>query len=390
MSNRFRDLEKPDQRRRTDVVLMASVSGFECLARPGRQDLRQFSQLFLPLFETASPEARRTASAALSRLDAVPAEIAEMLAFQPIDIAAPFIAHYPKLSEAVLARAIARHGASHARVAARRADLSAAGLVALRALDEPSVNRVLQLRGLIEEHPVLAPELDIDAETDLEFDLGDIYGDAGTDAPPMYDEVSDAARHSSDALRAKLKEMVLRQPSAQAAARPAPPRQPATVSPRLAAAHAARLARFAKPDQAAWFATALADAMASSFALAERIMLDISGRQLATTLIALDIDDEISRTALEAHFPPLAQSSGETSRAGRLIAGLDRDECAARLDAWLRADRYTSAKPVHVPVLVEAWPDRDRRPEGRPAPAAHRKEAAQSGQRPGQLSRISK
>lgn len=386
MSNRFRDLEKPDQRRRTDIVLMASVSGFECLARPGRQDLKQFAQLFLPLFEAASPEARRTASAALSRLDSVPADIAEMLTFQPIDIAAPFIAHYPHLSEAVLARAIARHGAGHARVAARRTDLSAAGLVALRALNEPSVNRVLQLRGLVEAQPSLTPEPD----PDLEFDLGDIYAGTGTDTPPMYDEVSDVARHSSDALRAKLKEMVLRQPAAKAKAKaPATPEH-STVSTRLAAAHAARLARFAKPDQAEWFATALADAMASSFALAERIMLDISGRQLATTLIALGVDDMVNRTALEAHFPPLAQSSGDTTRAGRLIAGLDRDECAARLDAWLRADRYTSARPVHVPVLAETRPDRDRRPEGRTAPFEHRQDAVPTEQTPGQRSRISK
>lgn len=382
MSNRFRDLEKPDQRQRADIVLMASVSGFECLACPGRHDLRQFAQLFLPLFEAASPEARRTASAALSRLDTVPAEVAEMLTFQPIDIAAPFIAHYPNLSEAVLARAIARHGAGHARVAARRTDLSAAGLVALRALGEPSVNRVLMLRGLVEDQPPLVPELDLDELSD----------DRGSDTPAMYDEVSDAARHSSDALRAKLKEMVQRQPSAKPKAKskaPAP-QQPSTVSRRLAAAHAARLARFAKPDQAEWFATALADAMASSFALAERIMLDISGRQLATTLVALGVDDVVSRAALEAHFPPLAQSSGATSRAGRLIAGLDRDECAARLDAWLRADRYTSAKPVHVPVLVETRPDRDRRPEGRPAPVAHDQNPARPEQLPGQRSRISR
>ncbi|PWW02197.1 uncharacterized protein (DUF2336 family) [Hoeflea marina] len=368
---------------------MASISGFECLARPGRRDLRQFAQLFLPLFEAATPEARRTASAALSRLATVPADVAEMLTLQPIEIAAPFIAHSPHLSEALLARAIARHGASHARVAARRADLSAAGLVALRALDEPSVNRVLQLRGLIGEQLPAASRPPQDPDTARNPDPVSARRETAA-TPPMYDEVSDTARQSSDALRDELRQMVLRRPAARAATEADAARLPAPVSPRLSAAHAGRLARFAKPDQTEWFATALADAMASSFALAERIMLDISGRQLAATLVALGVDETVGRAALEAHFPPLAEASGGTTRAARLLAGLDRDECAARLDAWLRADRYTSASPVHVPVLVETRPDRDRRPEGRLVPRLHDQDAERPDQRPGQRSRISK
>ncbi|MEQ8740683.1 MAG: CoA transferase, partial [Hoeflea sp.] len=128
---------------------MAAISGLEYLDRPSRQDLARFSKLFLPMFEAASPQTRRTAAAALSRLPRVPDDVAEILINQPIDVAAPFIAHYPGLKENALTRAVTRNGAPHARAAARRSDLSPQAISALRALGDPSVEGLLVLRGLI-------------------------------------------------------------------------------------------------------------------------------------------------------------------------------------------------------------------------------------------------
>ncbi|MDP2121722.1 MAG: hypothetical protein Q8K28_17635, partial [Hoeflea sp.] len=124
MSDNFRDLERPDAAHRKDQVLMAAISGLECLERPTRQDLVRFSRLFMPLYAGAHPDVKRTASAALSRLPRLPDDVADMLVNEPIAIAAPFIAHYPLLKESTLARAVARRGAPHARAAARRSDLS--------------------------------------------------------------------------------------------------------------------------------------------------------------------------------------------------------------------------------------------------------------------------
>ncbi|MGO8485108.1 hypothetical protein AB9F39_39180, partial [Rhizobium leguminosarum] len=50
---------------------------------------------------------------------------------------------------------------------------------------------------------------------------------------------------------------------------------------------AALLVRFARSRESTHFATALADALSASRWLAERIMLDLSGQQLATTLTSL-------------------------------------------------------------------------------------------------------
>jgi len=371
VSDRFRDLEAPDEGNRKDIVLMAAVSGFESLAHPTRQDLRQFSRLFLPLYAVASPQARRTASAALSRLATVPDDIVERLIFEPIEIAAPFIAHHTALPESALARAIAHKGPGHARAAARRPNLSAAGLAALSALREPSVDRALMLRGLSADAvhtqtgvEVVAPVGDMVDRSWPAF-VAERTGSTAANRPVV---------DGSEALREDLRRLASRGSSrapgvgslaglavAQSRTLDEDARAQVEMRPhRAGVGHLARLARHARSDEAQWFATALADAMAASFDLAERIMLDISGTQLATALIALGADHGLIRTALEAHFPHLAAPSRQATCADDLILSLDHETCAARLAAWQRADAYTRRMPVHVPQLAETRPVRGK------------------------------
>lgn len=364
VSDSFRDLERPDPAHRKDAVLMATISGLEYLDRPSRQDLARFSKLFLPLFEAAQPSTRRMASATLSRLPRVPDDVAEMLINQPIEIAAPFIAHYPRLKESMLARAVARLGAPHARAAARRSDLSPQGIAALQKLEDPSVDGLLVLRGLIPDPA---------------------HGLANQSTPPPpsgHQRVADAERRKvetppldpSEKLRETLREMARRGPApspslaSPSLGRKAHPRQPTAPAPAAQASPAAgtpasevrlnQLARHAKPDHQSWFATALADAMETSYALSERIMMDLSGTQLATALIGLGAPATLTKAALESFFPHLADPSTRQTRANDLIADLDAPSCAARLSAWQRADRYTSGAPLHVPALAESKPVR--------------------------------
>jgi Uncharacterized protein conserved in bacteria len=354
---------------------MAAVSGFESLKRPGRQDFVQFCALFPQLFEAASPEARRTAAAALSRLSYVPEEIAELLINQPVEIAAPFIAYYENLSEAALARAIARHGVGHARAAARRSDLSPAALTALWALKEPSIDRALKVRGLSVED-TFAAQIEIPAAAAEEAPALDPASEFMA-LPPLDELVSPDPR--SEDLRRELRDMVARQA-------PGGGRTPQTAARRsdvhhmadlLAAArdfefgetkrvlpqrsHLDRVARFAGSGDAHWFATALADAMDSSFSLAERIMLDLSGQQLAMAMLALGVPKSVIATALETYFPHLAERAQLASKAELMILALDPDECTDRLQAWLRADAYTNRRAPHVPVMAETRRERDRR-----------------------------
>lgn len=71
---------------------MATVSSFENLSHPTRSELRQFAELFMPLFQASSDEAKRQAVAALSQCENMPAAVALFIGNQPIEIAAPFLA----------------------------------------------------------------------------------------------------------------------------------------------------------------------------------------------------------------------------------------------------------------------------------------------------------
>lgn len=376
MSSRFRDLEKPLPEKRKDIVLMAAVSGFESLTRPARQDLVQFSALFPKLFENASTQAQRTAAAALSRVALVPDEVAELIIDQPIEIAAPFISHYVGLPETTLCRAIMRHGVGHARAAARRIDLSPTALAALWALKEPVVDRALALRGLTLETQ-FAAEIAVPGQSAQAAPLSPTRASTGVErqqvqAPPLarLDELN-GTDTASEGLRDHLRGLVALdgRDTGMVDMRRRSDRQPA--GPGLRAGrvaglldshrafasdaarrsvtrrqHLARLARFAGTGDANWFATALADAMGSSFALAERIMLDLSGVQLATTLMALGSEEPVIVTALATYFPHLAGLEDGRSKAEGVIAALVADECEVRLAAWQRADAYTLHRPL--------------------------------------------
>ena len=361
VSDSFRDLERPDGVRRKDAVLMAAISGLECLDHPTRQDLARFSRLFMPLYREASLDTRRTASATLSRLSRVPEDVAEMLINEPIAIAAPFIVHYPLINENALTRAVMRHGAPHARAAARRSDLSPRAIARLQDLKDPSVDSLLVLRGLIPDPASAAlrePESRLPANSR-----------PTVDAPPL---------DPSEKLRAQLKAMVAASPTPKSPLnRPTSPRKPlasdalapgrtrpeptatsAAARRRVGDVRLAQLARHAATDQESWFATALADAMGASYALAERIMMDLSGRQLATALIGLGAPESTITSALESFFPHLAKPSARHTLATDLIEELDSDSCAARLQAWQRADSYTNGAAAHVPALADGKPVR--------------------------------
>ena len=110
---------------------MATVSSFESLRFPSKSDLRQFGELFEPLYAASSEEARRQAVAALSRCPQVPDEIALFIARQPIAIAAIFLMGARTIADVTLMRILRSTGPDHARAIGRREDLSPAVIEAL-------------------------------------------------------------------------------------------------------------------------------------------------------------------------------------------------------------------------------------------------------------------
>lgn len=311
MSDRFRDLEKPQSLRRKDVVLMATVTSFENLQHPSRSELRQFAELFKPLFAASSDEARRQAVAALSQCPSVPPAAALFIASQPIAISAPFLIASPCLDDETLILIARTQGSAHARAIVRRENLS------------PTV--IDALVGLRHVAPI---------------DEKASQPEAATAAPTFKSKVvpsrpAGQVENRDERLRTDLRNLV------RHINRPEDDRLGLrTLSP----LQDALLIRFARTREATHFASALADALSSSRWLAERIMLDISGQQLATTLIGTGMGREDAAFILKRIYPHLGDAEGNTTRVERLLANLDADRCGERLEAWRRADSYTFPK----------------------------------------------
>ncbi|MGB3391698.1 MAG: DUF2336 domain-containing protein [Pseudaminobacter sp.] len=127
---------------KAERLFRAAVSAFCSLTRPTRQEITQFEDLALPLFQMVSVEARRFAAAALSECAYAPIALVRQLSNQPVDIAAPLIVRSPVLRDIDLIALIGRHGLAHARVIARRANLNPAISDLIRALENPKLVRL--------------------------------------------------------------------------------------------------------------------------------------------------------------------------------------------------------------------------------------------------------
>ncbi len=328
MTNRFRELERPQTGRLKDVVLMATVTGFESLRLPGRSDMKQFAELFEPLFLGSSNEARRQAAAALSQCPHVPEPVALLIGSMPISIAAAFLTRAKAISDRVLVSVIRHQGPAHANAIARRENLS------------PSV-----IDALVEHHqpPHLAAPLHEGGGRSLE-------GDPQTQAPV-------AVADREEKLRAEIK--------ALARAGSQERSDTARVQP-IGELHCALLVRFARNGETTLFSTALADALGASRALTDRILLDVSGQQLAATLAALAFPAGEERRVIEALYPHLSERIGGGSRAEAVIGSLDRQASSERVASWLRAD--AGPKPTrHEGLLAENRPADPRRHEAHPS-----------------------
>jgi uncharacterized protein (DUF2336 family) len=338
VSDHFRDLEQLGKAGRKDIVLLATVSSFGDIDMPSATDCKQFCGLFVPLFAEASRNAQRTAAAALSQSPHTPRIVAETIAAQAIDVAAPFLARCEALGDDFLIATMHRMGPAHARAIARRARLSQHLVAALMALDDPSVTRTLQLRNLL---PEAEPTDD-----------------------PLAAVVDEAAAGDDDTLRQTLRQLVRAAPanaghdgSIGASTRPVQPA--AGDASHMTRAHD-RLTAFALAGEPAYFTTALADALGSSFALAERIMLDISGRQLAQTLLALGMRYTGIVVALEQFFPHLTQTAHGERLSVHLLRSCSLVEAIDRIETWRRADTKQAERqrarpsPAKRPSLAES------------------------------------
>lgn len=304
MVDQYRELEKPLGMRKRDVVLMATVTSFESVPHPTKTELRQFAELFAPIFQASTEEARRQAVAALSQNPNVPPAVALFIASQPIGIAAPFLASSPALSDDLLIMIARTQGAAHARAIVRRQSLS------------PTV--IDALVGLRHSNQPFGPQQEDEAPTAAE-------------ASPEPGHAFQRLEREEE-LRAKIKRLANHlnaPPSDRLGLRTVTPMQEAL------------LVRFARNREADYFATTLAETLSSSRWLAERIMLDLSGRQLAVTLTGIAMEPSEAAFVLKSFYPHLGEQVPNITRAEIILQGLDPMECEERVEAWRRADSYT-------------------------------------------------
>jgi uncharacterized protein (DUF2336 family) len=284
--------------RMKDVVLMATVSTFESMPQPGRHELKQFSELFEPVFKASGAEARRNAIAALSRCQTLPDQIAWFIATQPIAMAAIFITTSPALSDAMLIELARTQGPAYARAVAARDNLSV-----------KVVDALVSLHTALEKHAGEDAIVPRDREAALLGEQGFVMT-------------------REEQVRQQLKALVQRDTIARAAETP---ESLEDMSLNL-------LVRFARLRESRNFSHALADALGSSRWLSERIMLDLSGQQLGTALMALGAEPGDGQFMLAQIYPHLAAETDGKSRAQILWQGLDPERCDERMLAWLRAD----------------------------------------------------
>ena len=294
MGDRFRELERPQGGRQKDIVLMATVTGFESLARPSRTDLKQFHDLFVATYLSSSDEARRQAVAALSQCPVVPEQTALFIAGQPIAIAAIFLTRSPAISERTLLQILRTASPAHARAIERR--------------DNLTPKMIERLVGLHQAHRSRG---------------------AG-------DDERERAERSRQAREEELRDAIRALARAQASQAEAPLPLAA-----IGDVHLALIVRFARAGETGMIPVVLADALGASQWLSERILLDLSGRQLATTLVALQVPDRDSKFVLARLYPHLAADDATGSRAEALIAELEPAACRERVESWRRADAYT-------------------------------------------------
>ncbi|MBB4954507.1 uncharacterized protein (DUF2336 family) [Agrobacterium vitis] len=310
---------------------MATVSSFESIARPGKADLKQFALLFQPLFQSSTLEARRAAVAALSQSPNVPEPVAFFIACQPISVSATFLSASPCLSDELLLTIARTQGKAHVRAIVRREALSPAMIDALVGLRFAQDHVENHNEAHAMNHGILQDMLEAPPRSiPMRREPAPVKK---TQLQPAYD-IEKQTRE--EALRQTLKALD------QHLHRPSRDRQGLRS---LTPMQEALLVRFARTRDTSIFANTLADALSSSRWLAERIILDLSGRQLATTLLGLAMSLPDITFVLSRFYPHLKDLEQNEPRIARLIASLDGRECQKRIDAWLHADRNTTQKP---------------------------------------------
>ncbi len=291
---------------KSERLFRASISAFCSLTRPSRREIGQLEDLTLPLFESVSPEGLRFAAAALSECAHAPEALVRRLCESSVDIAAPLLARSRALTDIDLIALIGRHGLPHARAIAKRKALNPTIAHLIRALERPMLAR---RHDAAAEAPALAEA-----------------------APRTPQRVPGAA---AEDVRNRLRGMMLTE-------KPREDRDDTRLNPADRSSAYAKLRETALTGNAAFFQTALADALGVDFSTARGLTETSDTAPLLTALRALDLGEDKAFLIAVAVFPkffPHPQAIRLFLDRYRL---LHREAALERVKLW-RADRVSQA-----------------------------------------------
>ncbi|MGX5840578.1 hypothetical protein ACWGTI_07650 [Mesorhizobium sp. ArgA1] len=313
----FRQIAIRTESGKAERLFRAAVSAFCSLTRPSRREIAQLEDLTLPLFDSVSVESRRYVAAALSECEYAPAALVRRLCDEPVDVCAPLLVRSRALSDIDLIALIGRHGLPHARAIARRKDLHPTIAQLIKALEKPTLVRVRQ------------PEPIAKAPGDSAEPAA-----AAPSPPKLPGSAAESARH-------RLRAMMLAEGEAT------------SVNPFVGSATYGKLRETALTGNAAFFQTALADALDIEFSRARALTEQSSYVSLLAALRALDLSEDRAFLIAVAVYPrefPHPQAIRIFLDRYRL---LHHDAALEKLRGW-KAETLSRAVSGNAPVAANA------------------------------------
>ncbi|RUW88554.1 hypothetical protein EOA35_33200, partial [Mesorhizobium sp. M8A.F.Ca.ET.023.01.1.1] len=271
-SSDFRQIAIRTESGKAERLFRAAVSAFCSLTRPSRREIGQLEDLTLPLFDDVSVESRRYVAAALSECEYAPAALVRRLCEEPVDIAAPLLIRSRAVSDIDLIALIGRHGLPHARAIARRKELNPTIADLIRALERPTLVRVRDREA--------APAQGLAVKTQATADSA---------------ETPQAPGVAAENARRRLRSMMHTGDEALAAKVDAFPGADTYV----------KLRETALTGNAAFFQTALADALDIDFSIARSLIANQNYAPLLAALRSLDFSEDRAFLITVAVYPGL-------------------------------------------------------------------------------------
>lgn len=278
-SSDFRQIAIRTDSGKAERLFRAAVSAFCSLTRPSRREIGQLEDLTLPLFDNVSVESRRYVAAALSECEYAPAALVRRLCEEPVDIAAPLLIRSRAVSDIDLIALIGRHGLPHARAIARRKDLNPTIADLIRALERPTLVRVRE-----PEAKATAADRAVTATADK---IPAISTEAVFEDPARERAAGIAAENA----RRRLRTMMRSGDEAAAA------------DPFTGADTYVKLRETALTGNAAFFQTALADALDIDFSIARSLTGNQNYASLLAALRSLDLSEDRAFLITVAVYP---------------------------------------------------------------------------------------